>query len=456
MKTANNITVSEFDIIHCNENIDSCDSRLKKIDEPVFNELVSFINEYNSSCEFVSPDLFLKIERRLNIGNVITVKGYVGVISLKSGIQIEILPKIDLSNNGDYCKTRRILVAMLQTLRGFNNRFYKQASLNVRKMNIFEIFISMYLNRLSFLTKQGLKSGYITEEDNLKFFRGRLLVSEHLKTNLTHKEKFYLAYDEFSVNCAENRLIKSTLLRLKSISRSSSNLQEIIRQLVYFENIDESHNLDKDFNHCSSNDRNYPEYNSIIEWSKIFLQNKGFTSFTGGNSATALLFEMNKIFEGYVTRILKKEFENYYDDIKLVAQDTAISLFDIPRPIFKLKPDIVIKKRSNNLPILVMDTKWKTVSSDVRNNYGLSQADMYQMYAYGKKYNVREVWLIYPTTNISNDLKDLYFESNDNFIIRIKFFDLSSSIYKEKIKVIKKDFIEDNELLKEIMRDNYN
>ena len=411
-----------------------------------------FHSQFNASCEFTSPDLFLKIERKPNIGNVVTVNGYVGVIALNSGTQIEILPKIDLSNNEDYSKNRRILVAMLQALKAFNNQFFKQASLNVSRMNIFEIFISMYLNGLSLLTRRGLKSGYITEEDNLKYFRGRLLVSENLKRNLTHQERFYMAHDEYHVNCAENRLIKSTLLKLKSISGSSSNIQELIRQLAFFENVEESYNLDKDFNQCASDDRNHPEYTSVIEWSKVFLKNKGFSSFTGSTSATALLFEINKLFEEYVACSLKTIFENYDSNIRLVEQDKALSLFNIPRKIFKLKPDIVIKKRKSGAPVLVMDTKWKTVIPDIMANFGLSQADMYQMYAYGKKYKVKEVWLIYPATSYSDELKDLYFESQeDNLTVRIKFFDLSVAIEKEKTETVKKDFIGEYKNLKEFV-----
>ena len=48
-----------------------------------------------------------------------------------------------------------------------------------------------------------------------------------------------------------------------------------------------------------------------------------------------------------------------------------------------------------------MDTKWKVLSED-KANYGISQADMYQMYAYQKKYNAKNVTLLYPKTeNVS-------------------------------------------------------
>lgn len=58
---------------------------------------------------------------------------------------------------------------------------------------------------------------------------------------------------------------------------------------------------------------------------------------------------------------------------------------------FKLRPDIVIDKW-----LIVADTKWKIIdSNDYYWNYWISQADMYQLYAYAKKYHCGELYLIY-------------------------------------------------------------
>jgi 5-methylcytosine-specific restriction enzyme subunit McrC len=69
-----------------------------------------------------------------------------------------------------------------------------------------------------------------------------------------------------------------------------------------------------------------------------------------------------------------------------------------------------------------MDTKWK-ILSDAKANYGISQADMYQMYAYQKKYSSENVTLLYPKTeNISRE--DIGFSSDDGVIVRVRFVDL--------------------------------
>ena len=61
-----------------------------------------------------------------------------------------------------------------------------------------------------------------------------------------------------------------------------------------------------------------------------------------------------------------------------------------------------------------MDTKWKRLVNNSNKNYGISQADMYQMYAYAKKYGTSDIWLLYPRSEQFTDEIDINFKSDDN------------------------------------------
>ena len=78
---------------------------------------------------------------------------------------------------------------------------------------------------------------------------------------------------------------------------------------------------------------------------------------------------------------------------------------------------------------MILDTKWKRLTSEVRSNYGISQADMYQMYAYAHKYGecgvkLPDVWVLYPLNDEMRNQKPLSFESEDGVHIHIDFIDL--------------------------------
>ncbi len=83
-----------------------------------------------------------------------------------------------------------------------------------------------------------------------------------------------------------------------------------------------------------------------------------------------------------------------------------------------IKPDIVIERKSDNA-IFVCDTKWKLLS----DKNGISQSDMYQMYAYQKKYSAQNTTLLYPLTdNVSGE--NIEYDSGDGVVVRVRFIDL--------------------------------
>ena len=59
-----------------------------------------------------------------------------------------------------------------------------------------------------------------------------------------------------------------------------------------------------------------------------------------------------------------------------------------------------------------------------KNNYGISQQDMYQMYAYSKKYDTSEIWLLYPVNDEMRNHKPIQFESGDGTTVNLYFVDV--------------------------------
>ena len=103
-----------------------------------------------------------------------------------------------------------------------------------------------------------------------------------------------------------------------------------------------------------------------------------------------------------------------------------------------MKSDIVVKHKNTNT-VFILDTKWK-VLSDAKPNYGISQADMYQMYAYQKKYAAKSVTLLYPLTEKVSPEQIIEFNSKDEVTVKVRFIDLFD--LKQSLKaLINRDFI---------------
>lgn len=412
------LEVQEYDAITCNADYKDDDS-YKYIHPDIFSQLEDFILDYNKGLESDAMD-FLRIGSRRNVGKIIQAKNYVGLIQMKNGYQLQVLPKIAFKDNDvDMTMTKRVFLKMLRSMKDFPSKVFNDANLKMDRMNLYEIYIHMYLQETREVVRRGIRSAYISMEDNQKYYKGKLLVNNHIKQNLTHKERFYVSYHELSVNRSENKLIKSTLLKLQKLTSSAKNMKEIGQLLTSFETVEPSKNYVKDFMKVVI-DRNTKDYKVLMRWSKVFLMNQSFTTFSGSTSARALLFPMERVFEAYVARNLKKALADSGWEVSL--QDKGYYLFDLPRQ-FALRPDIVITREDGSQ--IILDTKWKSLINNPRKNYGISQSDMYQMYAYSKKYNTPEVWLLYPTNEEVQDASDIQFKSNDNVEVRLFFIDVS-------------------------------
>lgn len=432
------LVVREFDVITKNSNYKD-DANYKYLPNDVFDDLVEFIHEFAGDDVSVRTDVldFMRIGYRRNVGDIITIKNYVGLIQMKNGYQIEVLPKVSFDTTEDFnnVRTKKTFLKMLQSMKDFPCKVFNTASLQVDKMNLYEIFINMYLQEVRHLVKHGIESTYTKQEDNLGYYKGKLYVSEHINKNLAHKEKFYVVYDEFHPNSPKNKLIKATLLKLQKLTSSIENAKEIRQLLTYFEIVQPSTNFQKDFLKVNI-DRNTSDYKILMEWSKVFLLNKSFTTFSGKNNSRTLLFPMERVYESYVAKNMKKIM--CPNGWSVSFQDKGYYLFMEPRKQFSLRPDIVLKKDER---IIIMDTKWKKLINSERDNYGISQIDMYQMYAYSKKYKTSEIWLLYPITDVFTNSTEIRFDSGDGTIVNIFFIDVTNieeSIYKLKERLEKK------------------
>ena len=357
---------------------------------------------FDELSKFVEASEFLSLGWQRNSVAYVQAKNYVGVICLLSGFQIEILPKLDALKEN----LRELVVEMIRTLKNFPGKKFLSTELDTAKLPLYEIFIRNYLEMVLELVKRGLRSSYILREENLNFFKGKLLVKENLRHNITHREKFFVAFDEYSLDRPEHRLIKSTLLKILHTTHEQKNFMLANRLLADFDSVEQSFNYRKDFAEVSI-DRLTRDYKLVMEWTKIFLSDKNFTSFAGKSQAVALLFPMERLFEAYVAAQVQKFFADF--NVKIQAQEKY--LFDAPKT-FGLQPDILINDGK-----IILDTKWK---------FKISDDDMYQMFAYAKRYDAKKIFLICPPQVDRN-----FFYHAEDFVVQIfcvNLFDMATSM----------------------------
>ena len=82
---------------------------------------------------------------------------------------------------------------------------------------------------------------------------------------------------------------------------------------------------------------------------------------------------------------------------------------------FKLRPDIFLEGK------FIADTKWKIIGS----SNDISQANLCQLYAYGKKHECCKLHLIYPKIDGAKQ-EPMNFKYENNMWLEILYFDLEN------------------------------
>jgi 5-methylcytosine-specific restriction enzyme subunit McrC len=129
---------------------------------------------------------------------------------------------------------------------------------------------------------------------------------------------------------------------------------------------------------------------------KLFMSNRYQTTTGGAGQGTALLFEMNALFEEYVGRLIVRALAGTGLTVSLQGGRVfCLTAEDSERGLFQTKPDILI--RQGGVVTHVIDTKWKRISSRMDDpKQGVSQGDVYQMMAYAQLYHAPCLTLLYP------------------------------------------------------------
>ncbi|MCF5672055.1 restriction endonuclease, partial [Pseudomonas syringae] len=141
-------------------------------------------------------------------------------------------------------------------------------------------------------------------------------------------------------------------------------------------------------------DRLMAHYQPVKPWCELIIQQQTPLAIAGEWQGMSLLFPMEKLFERYVAACLKDSLPS---DATLHTQRSSEYLCTHHgKKVFQLRPDLMITQGEKSW---VLDTKWKRLDSGLGSkNYGLSQADFYQLFAYGQKYlgGEGDLVLIYP------------------------------------------------------------
>ena len=321
------------------------------------------------------------------------VQNYVGVIRTPTGLDIEVLPKRCHSAE-DPRAIRRLLLRMIAASHGIPPQVADVADIQILDQPFTEWMALTFVRLAADVVRRGLRRDYLRVEGRERYLRGQLDLPRQLRAGPAATLDFHVRHDVFSLDGPENRLIRAAVDRVARNTRVALTWRLARELTILLAEIPASRTIQLDLERWRD-DRLMAHYTPIRGVCELILTGRTPFAVAGEHAAESMLFPMERLFEDCVERAIRKRLPPGY---MLQPQPRSHTLCRYAgRDWFELKPDFVVRGSGR---AWILDAKWKLLNSDAKARFGVSQADLYQLNAYGQTYlgGHGDLFLVYPRT----------------------------------------------------------
>lgn len=293
------------------------------------------------------------------------------------------------------------------------------------KTELLDLFAKVLINATKMLLKRGIDKNYVDHTEELAGVKGKVQISQTLKSNLLFKQRTICNFDDFSANIILNQILVSTIYRLirtKGLYKQLKNeLVSLQRMLSGIDQIEITNSLFKQVR-LSRNNHFYGfvmNVCQIIYESTFPSEEQGkykFSDFTRDDS------KMNQLFEAFIRNFYRIEQQKY----RTVKKETIKWQFDETDSenyqfLPQMETDITLE---NDMEKVIIDAKFYRETMTL--NYDkerIKSSNLYQLFSYllnqqdsnSKTQNATGI-LLYPTIEKDYNLNFKY--SGHKILIR--------------------------------------
>ncbi|SEI81917.1 5-methylcytosine-specific restriction enzyme subunit McrC [Lachnospiraceae bacterium A10] len=245
--------------------------------------------------------------------------------------------------------------------------------------NVADLCSAILCRGVSLQLKKGLGREYISETEMLSGLRGRIDITESIKTQAMLRRQMVCTYDEFSVNTYKNQVIKTTMLKLLHVDIDKKRKKEIKKLLVFFDEVNELDVYSIQWNQqYSKNDQTYRMLIAIC-----YLVLKGLLQTTSNGSVKMMDFideqRMCRLYEKFILEYYRKEHPELIanaSQIPWIVDDGVKDMLPI------MQSDIMLSKENQ---VLIIDAKYyKNTMQTQFEKQTLHSGNLYQIFTYVK------------------------------------------------------------------------
>lgn len=174
--------------------------------------------------------------------------------------------------------------------------------------NVGELCAAILEKGVSSQVKHGLGREYIEKTEPLSSLRGKIGITESIKTRSVLKKQLICTYDDFSINSYMNQIIKTTMNILLKSDISKDRKKKLRKLMIYFKDVDtlDIHTI----NWRQQYNRNNQTYRMLISICHLVIEGLLQTKSDGSTKLMYFLDEqkMHKLYERFILEYYRKEY----------------------------------------------------------------------------------------------------------------------------------------------------
>lgn len=273
---------------------------------------------------------------------------------------------------------QNIYYMLTYAFRILNEKGYKDLETEIF-INISDLYAAIIINGVSLQLKRGLKKDYIPIKESTSSIKGKINISESIKTFSMINREMVCTYDEFSKNTYLNKVLKTTMFLLLKLDVKKERKKSLKKILMYFSEIDilDIHNINWNINY----DTNNQSYKLLLTICKAVIRSVLQTEKKGSKRMIEFSDDqtMSKLYEKFLFEYYKKEFQ----DINVTAPYINWQLDDDYNELLPvMRTDLILSKENK---ILIIDAKyWTKMTQSYRENITNHSQNLYQIFSYVK------------------------------------------------------------------------
>ena len=310
--------------------------------------------------------------------------------------------------------------------------------------NVGDLCAAILCKGVSIQLKRGLDGEYVEQEEMLSTLRGKINISESIKTQAILRKQMVCTYDDFSVNSYMNQIIKTTMILLLKSDISKVRKKDLRKLLIFFDEVDtlDTHSINWSIRY----NRNNQTYRMLVSICYLVIAGLLQTNTNGTTQLMDFIDEqrMSRLYEKFLFEYFKKEFPQ----ISISASQIPWVLYDDMSSMLPImQSDIMLTYEKK---ILIIDAKYYSRTTQTfYDSHTLHSSNLYQIFAYVKNKDAQLKEEDYEVSGM------LLYAKTDEMIQPDNTYQMSGNEISVSTLNLNCDFLDITEQLDRIMMSNF-